>query len=187
MQGYIILVSLTAMILGVAGRSVQLKKLGIKAISFGEKDKMDFILPPFVLLYFYLILANVFHWPRFGAVFTTNAITPWIGAVLCAFAPLMFYWGLHSFGKSFRVGLDEGEPGKLISGGAFGVTRNPLYIAFFSMLLGVFFIFPTWVFFTYLMVALWRIDRQVGLEENSLRKVYGQEYNDYCEKVRRYL
>ena len=187
MQGYVILVSLTAMILGVALRSAQLKKLGIKAVHFGEMDKKDFIIPPFVLLYFYLILANVFHWPSFDTVFTANAFTPWLGAALCAFAPIMFYWGLHSFGKSFRVGLDEGEPGKLISGGAFAVTRNPLYIAFFAMLLGVFLIFSTWVFFAYLVVGLWRVDRQVGLEENSLRKVYGQEYNDYCEKVRRYL
>ena len=187
MHGYVAIIALKAIILGVILRALQLKKLGIKAIHFGEIDKKDFFIPPFVLLYFYLILANVFHWPTCDQVFVSNGVASWIGAGLCALAPVVFYWGLISFGKSFRVGLDEGSPGKLISGGAFSFTRNPLYLAFFAMLLGVFLIFPTWSFFAYLLVGVWRVDCQVNLEENSLRKVYGEEYNQYCEKVRRYL
>lgn len=92
-----------------------------------------------------------------------------------------------SFGKSFRVGIDEEKSGGLVSSGAFAVSRNPLYIAFFMLLLGVFLIFQSWIFLVYFLAAQWLIDRQVCLEENSLRKTYGRQYDEYCEKVRRYI
>jgi len=164
-----------------------MKKLGIKAFHFGKKDKKDFLIPPFMLLYFYLIIANTFNLPRFGGTLANHSIAAWIGVALCLLAPVLFIWGVVSFGKSFRVGIDTNTPGTLISEGAFSISRNPLYLAFFMMLAGVFLIFPTWIFFVYFVAGLWLIDRQVCLEENSLRMIYGTEYNDYCEKVRRYL
>ena len=79
------------------------------------------------------------------------------------------------------------KPSGLVSTGAFSISRNPLYLAFFMILIGIFLIFPTWIFFAYLIAGFWLIDRQVCLEENSLRNLYGKEYDDYCNKVRRYL
>lgn len=187
MQGYFILAAFLLLILCVIIRSKQLKRLGIRAIHFGDMDKKDFLIPPFVLLYLYLIIANVFDLPRFESVITDNQVVAWIGVAISLCAPVIFLWGIISFGKSFRVGIDEEKPGDLVTTGAFAISRNPLYVAFFMILMGVFLIFPTWTFFIYFVAALWLIDRQVCLEENSLRKIYGQAYDDYCVKVRRYL
>ncbi|MCL1989075.1 MAG: isoprenylcysteine carboxylmethyltransferase family protein [Firmicutes bacterium] len=187
MQGYFLIGSFVVMILAVLVRSQQLRKLGIKAVHFGKLDKKDFIIPPFVLLYFYLILANIWDFPRFEEIFVQNDIISWIGVAFCVFAPVLFIWGIISFGKSFRVGVDNKKPNSLVTGGAFAISRNPLYLAFFSILLGAFLIFPMWTFFGYFVAALWLIDRQVCLEENFLKAHYGAEYDDYCGKVRRYL
>ena len=187
MQGYFVIFALIVLISLVLFRSRQMKKHGIKAVHFGEMDKKDFFIIPFVLLYLYLTIANMFELPRVGMIIDDNSLIAWIGAVLCILAPLLFLWGIISFGKSFRVGIDESSPGGLVCVGAFSISRNPLYIAFFMILIGVFCIFPTWIFFAYLIGGLWLIDRQVCLEENSLRKTYGKEYDDYCEKVRRYI
>ena len=187
MQGYIAVFALLALATCVAVRSRQLKRLGIKAVHFGEMDKKDFLIPPVVLFYVYLIIANAFHFPKVGELLAVGPVVPWVGAALCLFAPAVFLWGIVSFGRSFRVGLDEDTPGALISSGAFARTRNPLYVAFHMILCGVFLIFPTWIFFCYFVGGLWLIDRQVCLEESSLLKTYGQEYADYCNKVRRYL
>jgi len=191
MQDYVAIFSLILLITLVLFRSFQMKKKGIKTFHFGEMDKKDFLILPFVLLFFYMILANTFDLPRFGAVLTSNetssAIAAWIGAVLCLLAIVLFLWGLVSFGKSFRVGIDTNKPGNLVTSGAFSISRNPLYVAFFMILAGIFLIFPTWLFFAYFIAGLWVIDRQVCLEENSLRDIYGKEYNDYCNKVRRYI
>ena len=187
MQGYFLIFSLALMILVVLFRSRQMKKLGIKTFHFGKKDKKDFLIPPFIILYFYLIIANTFNLPKFGEVFADNSVAAWIGVALCIIAPALFLWGMFSFGESFRVGIDEEKPGGLVSTGAFSISRNPIYVAFFMVLIGVFLIFPTWIFFIYFVAGLWLIDRQVCLEENSLRNTYGKEYDDYCSKVRRYI
>jgi len=187
MQGYFAIIALVVMILSVLLRSYQMKKMGIKALYFGEIDKTDFIIPPFVILYIYLVIANTFYLPRFDDVLTNNSVAAWIGVALCILAPALFLWGMVSFGKSFRVGIDMDKPGGLVATGAFSISRNPLYVAFFMILIGIFLIFTTWVFFIYFIAGLWLIDRQVCREEDSLRNIYGKEYNDYCSKVRRYI
>lgn len=187
MQGYFAILALVLMVSFVLLRSRQMKKLGITAFHFGKKDKKDFLIPPFVLLFFYLLIANTFNLPRFGTILTGNPVSAWIGAILCMLAPILFLWGMISFGKSFRVGIDDNKPGGLVSSGAFSISRNPLYVAFFMTLFGVFLIFPTWIFLIYFIAGLWLIDRQVCLEENSLKRIYGKEYDDYCNKVRRYI
>lgn len=187
MQGYFVIIALALMVSLVLLRSRQMKKIGVKAFHFGKMDKRDFSIPPFIFLYIYLIVANIFNLPKFGEILTDNSVAAWIGVALCIFAPTLFLWGMISFGKSFRVGIDEDKPGGLVSTGAFSISRNPLYLAFFMVLIGVFLIFPTWIFFMYFVAGLWLIDRQVCLEENSLRNTYGKEYDDYCSKVRRYI
>ena len=187
MQGYFAITTLVLIILLVLFRASQLKKQGTKALLFGKIDKKDFLIPPFVLLYFYLIVAYTFQLPRLGNLLTVSSVAAWVGVALCVLALFLFLWGIVSFGKSFRVGLDVSKPGELVTTGAFSISRNPLYVAFFMILAGIFLIFPTWIFFAYFVAGLWLIDRQVCLEENSLRSIYGKAYNDYCSKVRRYL
>ncbi|WMC93440.1 methyltransferase family protein [Kineothrix sp. MB12-C1] len=187
MQGYFVIFTLGLMILFVLLRSRQLKKLGITAVHFGKMDKKDFLIPPFALLYLYLIIANTFHLPKFGHIMDESSFIAWIGVLSCLLAPVLFLWGLISFGRSFRVGIDMNTPGGLVSSGVFSISRNPLYVAFFMILMGIFLIFPSWIFFLYFVAGLWLIDRQVCLEENALRKIYGKEYDEYCEKVRRYI
>ena len=187
MQGYFVIVSLVIMVLGVGLRSAKMNRAGIRAVHFGELDKKDFLIPPFVILYFYLILANTFQLPKFDYLLVNEPIAAWVGTFFCLFAPVLFLWGILSFGQSFRVGIDEKKPGELITSGAFAVSRNPLYAAFVMFLIGVFLTFPTWIFFAYFVVGLWLIDRQVCLEESALRKIYGNKYDEYCNNTRRYI
>ncbi|MCG7335047.1 isoprenylcysteine carboxylmethyltransferase family protein [Sporosarcina sp. ACRSM] len=187
MKGYIAVITIVLLIILVIIRSIQLKKLGIKAFKFGEMDKKDFIIPPFALLLFYVIFSNAFHLPRLGAELFRNEFVGWIGVVLCLLGLSLFLYSLISFGKSFRVGIDEDNPGPLITTGAFAISRNPIYTAFGLVLLGEFLIYPNWILLLYLMVGYWLFNRQVLLEEQSLRKIYGEEYQLYSKKVRRYL
>jgi protein-S-isoprenylcysteine O-methyltransferase Ste14 len=96
-------------------------------------------------------------------------------------------WSLVSFGKSFRVGIDAEHPERLITDGIFAFRRNPIYVAFAFILIGQFFIFSNWILFVYICAAIWLFHRQVLLEEEYLKNHYGQEYADYCNRVRRYF
>ncbi|TLG77111.1 methyltransferase family protein [Culicoidibacter larvae] len=187
MQGYFAIGALVLLIGLVLFRARQLKRLDITAFQFGKLDKKDFLIPPFVLLFFYLIIANTFQLPGAGTLIIDNTIAGWVGVALCVAAPIVFFWGMISFGKSFRVGIDMDTPGQLVISGAFAFSRNPLYLAFFMILFGILIIFPLWIFLAYFVGGLWLIDRQVNLEENALRTIYGTEYDAYCRKVKRYF
>lgn len=168
-------------------RAAQLRKVGIKAMKFGEIDKKDFIIPPFALLFFYTVLSSVSNLPKLGVELFKSEIVSWIGVVLCILGLLLFLFSLISFGKSFRVGIDEDKPGSLITTGAFAISRNPIYTAFGITLFGIFLIFSNWILLLYLIAGFWLFNRQVLREEESLKKTYGKEYVEYCKKVRRYL
>jgi protein-S-isoprenylcysteine O-methyltransferase Ste14 len=187
MQGYLAIIALFLVIIMVLIRVQQMRKVGIKAMKFGDMDKKDFFILPFVLFFFYLILSSALNLPSPGFELFSSEIISWIGVGLCLLGVLLFLLSLLSFGKSFRVGIDEEKPGALITTGAFAISRNPIYTAFGFILLGMFFIFPNWIILLYLVAGFWLFNRQVILEENSLKKIYGEEYTEYCKKVRRYL
>jgi protein-S-isoprenylcysteine O-methyltransferase Ste14 len=168
-------------------RTFQLKKLGIKAIHFGEMDKKDYFIPPFVVLLFYIVLAHAFGPPKIGFEWLNSAFVAWVGVTACILGILLFIYALFSFGKSLRVGLDEEHPGELVTTGAFAISRNPLYSAFGLALTGLFLIIPNWTTLIYLIGGIWLFNRQIRLEERSLTKIYGEKYMEYSKRVRRFL
>lgn len=187
MQKYIAAATVVLLIALVLSRVALMRKLGIDAFRFGKMDKKDFLIPPFALLLFYIVFAGAFGWPAPGAELFKSGIAGWAGAALCAAGLVLFLSALISFGRSFRVGIDEEHPGALVTSGVFAFSRNPIYTAFGCILLGIFLILPNWILLLYLTAGFWLFNRQVLLEEASLKKIYGKEYMEYCKKVRRYL
>ena len=172
----------------VLSRVVMLRRRGIRAMRFGQLDKRDFLIPPFALFYFYLVFAAAFDLPTVSRqeFFHSEAVA-WLGVAFCLAGIVMLTWSLISFGRSFRVGIDTEQPDRLITTGIFRVSRNPIYVAFEFVLVGQFLIFPNWILLVYPLASAWLVHRQVLLEERYLKSHYGQEYADYCRKVRRYL
>ena len=187
MTRYIAAATLFSLVILVLSRAFQLKKLGIKSIQFGEMDKKDFLILPFALLLFYMVLAGAFGLPKIGAELFSNELVGWIGAGVCVMGILLFIYALVSFGKSFRVGLDEDHPGELVTTGAFSISRNPIYAAFELVLIGIFLIIPNWIILIYVFASIGLFNRQILLEDQSLKKIYGEKYMEYCKKVRRFL
>ena len=155
---------------------------------FGNIDKKDFVIPPLVLFYFYTIFAAAFDWPSVSTQeFFHSETISWVGVILCLTGLLLFLWSLVSFGMSFRVGIDTDHPDKLVTTGVFAFSRNPIYVAFCTVMLGEFLILPTWILVIYLAAALWLVHRQVLREEAYLSQQYGREYAEYTNRVKRYV
>ena len=169
-------------------RALLMKRKGINAMNFGEIDKKDFLIPPFALFYFYVVFAAAFRLPTVSTQeFFYSGIIAWVGVCLCLSGLLLLFLSLISFGKSFRVGIDTQHPDKLVTSGLFAISRNPIYVAFESVLIGQFLVFPNWILLVYVGAATWLFHRQVLREEDYLMRYYGNEYSEYCDRVRRYL
>lgn len=187
MTRYIAAAAMLLLVILVITRAFQLKKLGIKAIRFGEMDKKDFFIPPFALLLFYIVFASAFGLPEIGSELFRSEWIGWIGVAAIAMGIMLFIYALLSFGRSFRVGIDEDRPGELVTTGAFSISRNPIYTAFGLVLAGAFLIIPNWIILIYVFAGIWLFNRQILLEEQSLKRIYGKKYTEYCKRVRRFL
>jgi protein-S-isoprenylcysteine O-methyltransferase Ste14 len=188
MPSYFAALTIVLLLGVVLTRVLLMKRKGIEAMNFGKIDKKDFLIPPFALFYFYLVFAATFSLPTVSRQeFFQSDVIPWIGVIFCLAGLVLLLLSLVSFGKSFRVGIDTDHPDKLVTTGIFAVCRNPIYGAFGFVLLGQFLIFSNWILLVYLGAAIWLFHHQVLLEEDYLKKHYGKEYSDYCNRVRRYF
>jgi len=189
MRGYysvtVIMASLTVVF--IAARVFVMKKTGIKPVRFGERDKKDFILIPFMMFFFYLIYASAFSWPAPGSDTFYRYYVHWYGSAACFIGLVWIAASVIALGTSFRIGIDDGEQMKLITKGPFAINRNPLYTGFLFLFAGVYITFTNWIFLIYFIVGAFMINRQIVREEAALKIMFGDEYIEYCKRVRRYL
>lgn len=98
----------------------------------------------------------------------------------------LLFSGRFGLGNSFRVGSAK-EQTSLRTEGMFRFSRNPMYVGVYVTLLAT-------VLYTanplVLLVAIYSVavhHQIVRAEETHLRTVFGDEYVQYCQRVRRYL
>jgi protein-S-isoprenylcysteine O-methyltransferase Ste14 len=188
MPQYVAALMVVLLIGTVVSRVLLLRRTGTRAMHFGELDKTDFLIPPVALFYFYTVFAAAFGWPLASSQrFFQSTTVAWFGVGLCLVGVLIVVLSLVSFGKSFRIGIDVDQPGRLVTTGIFAVSRNPIYAGFLVFLVGQLLVFPNWVPLIYLVAATGLFHRQVLREEEFMRQRYGREYAEYCRRVRRYV
>lgn len=77
---------------------------------------------------------------------------------------------------------------QLVRDGPYGFTRNPIYLAFGMMYLGVTMIFDSAYLLVLLVIILVLFDRtQIPREERYLEETFGEEFRSYKAKVRRWI
>jgi protein-S-isoprenylcysteine O-methyltransferase Ste14 len=188
MQGYLAALTIVLLVGMVLTRVILMRRTGTKAMHFGGIDKKDFLIPPFVLFYFYTVFSAAFSLPTVSSQrFFHSEVISWVGVIFCFWGLFILFLSLVSFGRSFRVGIDVERPDKLVTTGIFAFSRNPIYVAFGFVLVGQLLVFPNWIMLVYVAADFWLVHRQVLREEEFLKKRYGQEYAEYCNRVRRYV
>jgi protein-S-isoprenylcysteine O-methyltransferase Ste14 len=78
--------------------------------------------------------------------------------------------------------------GKLVTTGAYGIARNPIYSsATFLILPGVALLTLTWVYFVVSVFLYIGVMIFIGTEEKQLTAAFGKEYEDYKARVDRLI
>ena len=83
------------------------------------------------------------------------------------------------------TGFSKGE---LVTTGAYGVVRNPIYSsATFFLLPAVALLTLTWVYFAISVFLYIGVMIFIGVEEKQLTEAFGKEYEDYMARVDRLI
>lgn len=94
--------------------------------------------------------------------------------------------GLILWGAAVIQLLTGFSKGKLVTTGAYGVVRNPIYSSVtFFILPAVALLTLTWVYFVPSVFLYAGVIIFIGVEEQQLKEAYGKEYEDYLARVDR--
>jgi protein-S-isoprenylcysteine O-methyltransferase Ste14 len=97
--------------------------------------------------------------------------------------PGLLLWGVAV--AQLLTGFSKGE---LVTTGAYGVVRNPIYAsATFFILPAVALITFTWVYLAVSVFLYMGVTIFIGAEEKQLTKAFGKAYEDYRSRVDRLI
>ena len=145
-------------------------------------------IPPLLLMLLFAIAMWAFSDNTFSFILS-KALRMTLLASAITLALLLTLAGALAFKKA-RTTVNPTSPestSSLVTSGIYRFTRNPMYLGFFIALVG-------WSIFladlSALVLALLFIPYmnkfQISPEEQTLTKLFGQQYIDYCHRVRRW-
>jgi len=95
-------------------------------------------------------------------------------------------WDFATLGQGTPVPIDS--PKKLVVRGIYLYTRNPIYLGILSVILGWAILYQSKILFIYAFwTSLFFQGFVVLYEERHLRRIFTEEYQQYCTRVNRWL
>ncbi|MFY8325897.1 methyltransferase family protein [Pseudoalteromonas sp. ZZD1] len=142
--------------------------------------------PVLVVLFFAGIMALVAHY----SVIDLSAFISYVAAIFVVIGGIFCIAGVVSF-RLAKTTVNPNNPEQateLVTTGVYKLSRNPMYVGFAFILLG----WGVW------LMSIWAIACIAGFvayltlfqiipEERALSKIFGQQYTDYMNRVRRWL
>lgn len=105
--------------------------------------------------------------------------------------PLGYFWllpGIILWGAALIQLMTGFSKGKLVTTGAYGIVRNPIYSsATFFILPAVALITLSWVYFIVSIFLYIGVLIFIGKEEKQLAKVFGKAYEEYKTRIHRLI
>jgi protein-S-isoprenylcysteine O-methyltransferase Ste14 len=124
-------------------------------------------------------------------------LAKWLGAI-CVIIPAVVYpITLAQMGNSWRMGIDRDAhdpaadhsrrpPSELITHGLYRFVRHPIYLVVDLLFIGTFLVHGAMFFLVAAIAFSALIHVQLLQEEAFLAERYGEQYKNYCRRVRRY-
>lgn len=126
------------------------------------------------------LLVHIYY-PQFAALPESLSFIKPLGYVLLPLGLIL--WGAAVF--QLLTGFSKG---KLVTTGAYGVVRNPIYSSVtFFVLPAVALLALTWVYFVPSVFLYAGVMMFIGEEEKQLTSAFGKAYQDYMAKVDRMI
>ena len=101
---------------------------------------------------------------------------------------LLIGWAMFTFARARTAILPQKAASRLVDHGPYRLTRNPMYTGLSLLYLGLMLVM-NWVWalfiFPFVIGLLYRF--VISKEERYLLAEFGEEYREYCRRVRRWI
>ncbi len=109
------------------------------------------------------------------------------GAVVGFVGDAVFIMAVFTMKDSWRAGIAKEDETKIVTSGIYKFSRNPAFLGFDLVYLGILLMFFNWLLLMFSAFAMIMLHLQILQEEQYLPEVFGQEYINYKQKVCRYI
>lgn len=101
---------------------------------------------------------------------------------------VVFVIAVLTMRDSWRAGVSETDKTELVTSGIYQISRNPAFLGFDLVYIGILLMFFNWVLLVLSLFAMIMFHLQiVNVEEDFLIMAFGNEYIAYKKRVNRYL
>ncbi|MDE7031324.1 MAG: isoprenylcysteine carboxylmethyltransferase family protein [Lachnospiraceae bacterium] len=125
------------------------------------------------------------------SIFQGWNIMPWpvrIAGILCGgVGDLVFLAAVRTMKDSWRAGIPKSDETRFVSEGIYQYSRNPAFLGFDLVYLGILMMYFNGVLLLFTMWAVVMLHLQILQEERYLKRVFGDVYLAYKSRTRRYL
>lgn len=170
------------------GKMLLQKKQGIHTDQIAKREKRDKIFYTELLMKiatYSVVLAEVV------GIFTVETDLPIgiliIGVLLGIAGDIIFAAAVVTMRDSWRAGIAEEDNREMISSGIYKISRNPAFLGFDCVYLGILILFFNWILLFFSVFAAVMLHLQILQEEKYLPVAFGEEYISYKKHVCRYL
>lgn len=111
-----------------------------------------------------------------------------VGVLLGVLGVAVFVCAVFTMRDSWRAGVSETDKTELVTSGIYQISRNPAFLGFDLVYIGILLMFFNWVLFAVSVFAMLTLHLQIiNVEEDFLVRTFAQAYIDYRKKVCRYF
>lgn len=116
-----------------------------------------------------------------------NNIIRVIGIGVGAAGVIFFGLAVYTMKDSWRAGIPEKDKTKMITKGIYSISRNPAFVGFDLLYIGVMLVFFNGALLVFSLFAIVMLHLQILQEEAFLTMAFENEYISYKRKVCRYI
>lgn len=117
----------------------------------------------------------------------SNNCIRYIGLFIGIIGDIIFLISVITMKNSWRVGISKNDKTKLITNGIYKISRNPAFLGFDLMYIGITLLYSNILTIIFSLFAVIMLHLQILEEEKYLEKNFKDEYKVYNSKTNRYL
>ena len=170
------------------GKMVIQRRKGIQTdqIARGQKEKSLFLTEAIMKIATYsIVIAEVIS-IYFNTAFSF-AIPRIIGISFGIIGVVFFGMAVYTMRDSWRAGISKSDKTELVVTGIFNISRNPAFLGFNLVYIGILLMFFNWTLLIFTIFAITMLHLQILQEEKFLPIVFGENYLAYKERTKRYF
>lgn len=146
------------------------------------------LLPPVMLLACAVLCVAAQIWLPVPRLAVPQPYFMWLGIAVLAAGLVFGFSGVRKFIVEKVNPVPTQPVSALITGGIYRVSRNPMYVGMVSLFAGLALMLGNWIFLAGAAVMFLYFDLYViRLEEAYMTRAFGQAYQAYCARVRRWF